>query len=433
MMGRLWRRVQLAQFCLLHRRSLRAQQRWQEKYLRRLVRHACQNVPIWRALMHDKNIDPDSICLITDMTRLPTTSKQTFLGRMVEDYVDNSRMTQSFWYATSGTSGMPFTFLMSDLARTPMYSDFGSLRFLWWRGVPFKNIFSIRLARIKIRATSTENRLFIPVEEFQRDARQALTQIANFKADIVSTYPSILLDIAQLIEREPSLLQPAPRFVLSFGEVLSPSLRKFVSETMGSEIYDRYGLEEIGAIGVECAVHDGFHINTESVIIEITDDTYNPVAHGTEGRMVATDLFNYNMPFIRYDTGDNGRISYEPCACGLRSPRLWVKGRYTAYLEFPVRRIHHLEFDGAMDGFMHLIFQYQIAKRSDTEIVARVIPGPAFHEGVAGKVIEKLIALVGDGISVRVETVQKLPRVPRGKSRIVIDETISPQNSQEFS
>ncbi len=430
MMLHFWRRVQFTQFCLIHRRSLRVQRRWQEKYLHRLVGHACLNVPIWRSLARDKNIDPDSIRSIADIARLPTTSKHTFLGRMVEDYIDNSRMAQSYWYETSGTSGTPFTFLMGDHARTPMYSEFASLRFLWWLGVPFSKIFSTRLARIKIRAPSTEDRLFIPVEEFQRDARQALAQISQFKADIISTYPSILLDMARLIEREPSLLQPAPRFVLSFGEVLFPSLRKFVNDTMGSEIYDRYGLEEIGAIGVECRVHDGFHINTESVIIEITDDAYSPVAPGTEGRLVATDLFNYNMPFIRYDTGDHGRVSYEPCHCGLRSPRLWVKGRYTASLAFPSRRIHHLEFDGAMDSFMHLIFQYQIAKRSNTEIVARIIPGPAFHEDVIEKVREKLTELVGEGITVQVETVQKLPRTPRGKSRIVLDETDFPQGTK---
>lgn len=430
MINNLWRRVQFAQFCLLHRRSLRVQRRWQEKYLHRLVAHTCRNVPIWRSLARDKNIDPDSIRSIANITRLPTTSKHTFLGRMVEDYIDNSRMTQSYWYETSGTSGTPFTFLMSDHARTPMYSEFASLRFLWWQGVPFSKIFSTRLARIKIRATSTEDRLFIPVEEFQKDIRQALTQIAQFKAEIVSAYPSILLDMARLIEREPLLLDPVPRFILAFGEELSNSLRKFVSKAIGSEIYNRYGLEEIGAIGVECSVHDGFHINTESIIIEITDDAYNPAAHGTEGRVVATDLFNYNMPFIRYDTGDHGRVSYEPCACGLRSPRLWVSGRYTAYLAFPSRRIHHLEFDGAMDGFMHLIFQYQIAKRSDTEIIARIIPGPDFHEGVIEKVREKLTELVGESIDVQVETVQKLPRVPRGKSRIVLDETDFPQGAK---
>jgi phenylacetate-CoA ligase len=388
------------------------------------VQYAYRNIPLWRSLLDEKHVSPGSINTLTDISLLPATSKKTFLGRMVEEYVDGSRLHRSVWYVTSGTSGTPFRFLMSEHAVSERYIDFGSFRFLWWRGEALNSVTTTNLARIKIRAVSGKHRLFIPVEDFLRDSRSAMEKIVQFKAEILSTYPSILLEIARAAAKDPTFPRPKPRFVLSFGEMLFPSVRKFVEDTLGCEIYDRYGLEEIGAVGVECSAHDGYHINVESVIVEVTDDSYAPVSPGTQGRVLVTDLFNFGMPFIRYDTGDRGRISYEPCACGLRSARLWVKGRYSAYLAFPTRRIHHLEFDGAMDGFMNSIFQYQIAKRSDTEIVARIIPGPSFDEKVSARVKEHLGKLVGIDVRVDVETVEKLLITPRGKSRIVIDETL---------
>ncbi len=423
MIKKIKERIQFAQFCILHRRSLAAQRRWQTKHLQRIVRHAYEHVPLWRTLLDEKGIHPKSIDALEHISKLPVTRKQTFLGRMVEEYIDRSGPVRSIWYITSGTSGIPFRFLMGERALLEKYSDFASLRFLWWRGEPLRALASVNWTRIKIRAPASKHRSFVSVEEFLTDPRRALAKITQCDTAIISAYPSILLEMARLISKDPSLPNPKPRYLLSFGEMLSPSVREFVSETLGCEIYDRYGLEEIGVVGVECAEHDGFHIHTESLILEITDDSYVSVQNGTEGRIVITDLFNYGMPFIRYDTGDRGSVSYEPCACGLRSPRLWLKGRYSAYLPFPQRTIHHLEFDGAMDGFMNYIFQYQIAKKSDTEIIARIIPGPAFYAEVAERVQRSLGKLVGQDIRVDVEIVEVLPTTPRGKSRIVIDES----------
>ena len=419
-------RIQFAQFCILHRRGLTAQRRWQEKRLRELVRYAYCHIPLWRALLDEEGIDPTSICTLDDLPRLPMTSKQTFIGKIVEEYIDSSRSVRSFWYLTSGTSGTPFRFLLSEHAILEKYSNFASLRFLWWRGESLKSLASVRLARIKIRGPSSEHRLFVPVESYLKDPRSALNRVVDFKAEVLSAYPSILFDIARSVSDDPTLPRPTPRFALSFGEMLTPSARRFVETTLGCEVYNRYGLEEVDVVGVECALHEGFHINTESVIIEITDDAHQPVAAGTEGKIIATDLFNYGMPFIRYDTGDYGVMSNEPCPCGLRSPRLWVKGRYSAYLSFPARRIHHLEFDGAMDGFMNYVFQYQIAKKSDSEIVARIIPGPAFHRDIPAQIQKSLRALVGPDIRIGVEEVSTISVTPRGKSRIVVDESELP-------
>jgi phenylacetate-CoA ligase len=401
---------------------LRAQKKWQEKKFTQLINRAYTNVPYWRELLKKAELLPKQIHL-SNLDVLPITSKKTFLGKTPDEFTDNSRPLHSYWYLTSGSSGIPLTFLLSEQSLQARYSDFSSLRFLWWRGISPSEFATINLARIRIRAKPSRHRLFVSVEDYCTNPRKEIAAMAAFKPVVVSTYPSLLLDMAQLVEKDPSVNLGGAQFALSIGETLTPSVRKFISEKLKLEVYDRYGLEEIGVVGIECAEHNGFHINSESVFIEIVDDSGKRVKEGEEGRILATSLHNYEMPFIRYDSGDRGKMTSEPCACGLRSPRLWATGRFSIFLAFPHRRIHHLEFDGAMDGFMNEIFQYQIAKKSDTNIVARIVPGPGFQQGTIEKVKNSLTSLVGSSISVEVELVEKVPISARGKCQIVVDES----------
>lgn len=413
---RLW----FARFSVLHARARARQEAWQQRHLMRLISRAYETVPFWKTHLDAAGVDPARVTL-TDLSRIPPTSKQTFLGRRVEEYIDRTRPAQSIWYVTSGTSGTPFRFLMGDNALDARTIDFASLRFLWWLGRSPAQLATTRLARVKIRAPENPYRLFVPVSSYLSDPVTVLERIRDFRPEVLSAYPSILIDMADAMGRgRPGITVP---YVLSFGEMLEPSVRARISAAFSAEVYDRYGLEEVGVVGLECAAHDGFHVNTESVIVEIVDATSRPLPEGVEGRVVVTDLFNANMPFIRYDSGDVGTLHGQPCACGLRSPRIRIRGRYTAFLQFASRRIHHLEFDGAMDGFMNDVYQYQIAKVADESLLVRVVPGPSFGAPVIAQIERNLHALAGGEVRVRVELVRRIPITESGKSRIVVDES----------
>jgi phenylacetate-CoA ligase len=313
--------------------------------------------------------------------------------------------------------------MMSDHASSVLYGNAAYLRFLWWRGEYFRDFSKIPIARIKVRAHSSRYRFLVQVRDFLRDPRGSLRVIADFNPEIISSYPSILFEAAKLIESEPALRKPSPRFAATYGEMLAPPVRAAIEKAFGCEVYDRYGLEELGVIGLECAVHDGFHINVESVIVEILNAKGEPISHGEKGRVVVTDLFNYNMPFIRYDTGDQGYVSYKQCECGLATPRIWVTGRFSVFLEFGSRRIHHLDIDGAMDSFMNTVLKYQVAKTGDAEALVRVIPGGGYGPSTEKQIIENIAAVVGANVSVRVEKVADIQPTLSGKCEILTDET----------
>src|SRR5690606_23637090 len=85
---------------------------------------------------------------------------------------------------------------------------------------------------------------------------------------------------------------------------------------------NRYGCEETGLIAVECEHHQGMHINSAHIILECIDDNGLPVADGSPGKLVVTDLNNYGMPLIRYRIEDVGVLSNRQCACGRKLPIL---------------------------------------------------------------------------------------------------------------
>src|SRR3989344_2045740 len=416
-------RIAFAHFSLVHRCPPFIIRQWQTTQLRRLLQHTFLYVPMWRDIFSGTRVSKGQIRELGDLAAIPLTSKDTYIGRMVEEYIDNGHRFTPRWNSTSGTSGKPFrSLLSSQYIEDTSYAGFALFRFLLWNGGHFGDIASTKIAHIKQKTYSSPFRLGLNYADFLKDQKNAYLQLAEFKPEVLMAYPSVLFDIARMMETDTTLPMLTPRYISSSGEILTPQVRSFVSEQLGAEVYNRYALEEIGVVGTECNRHNGFHVNSESIIIEITDESGKPLPEGEHGKVIVTDLLNYNMPFIRYDTGDRGSISFAPCACGLYTPRLWLKSRSSAYLTFGNRRIYRHEFI-VLDELMHSVFQYQVVKHGENELLLRIVPGPTWKETIVEEIKKNLLSLFGGGIRISVELVSNIPKTTRGKSNLIVDET----------
>lgn len=417
------RRIDAALFPSVHALPLPLITRWQERRLRILIKQVGKYVPLYQDLLRKSGLTVDDILSLDDLRKLPLLDKASFIGRPVEEYINSSRGIPSLWRTTSGTSGHPFSIAPNNTFANPYSYEFCLYRFLWKHGRPTRDLGQLRIARIKIRSSQRENRLFISVRDYLTDTKRVVAELAEFQPDILESYSSILLDLARWMAREGRVVEFRPVYIVSFGEMLTPAARALVSRVFSTEVFDRYGTEEVGTIAVECSAHDGMHVNSESIIVEIIDDEGRRVPRGSYGRIIVTDLFNFNMPFIRYDTGDRGVLLTSPCSCGLQTPRIRIEGRYSAYLEFENQLIHHLEFDGALDAFANHIEQYQVVKTAADALEIRVVPAPAFTEDSRLRAKDSVMKLTGQGVSVTVVTVTQIEPTEQGKSRIVIDLT----------
>lgn len=95
------------------------------------------------------------------------------------------------------------------------------------------------------------------------------------------------------------------RCIISGAESLLESTRKKLVSVFGCTVISLYSNQENGMLAQECACHREFHWNSSSFYLELLKLESDEKAEvGELGRVVITDLFNYAMPMIRYDTGD---------------------------------------------------------------------------------------------------------------------------------
>lgn len=92
---------------------------------------------------------------------------------------------------------------------------------------------------------------------------------------------------------------------ISSSEVLDNLTKLEMEEVFKCKVISRYSNEENGVLAQTNGKDLTFKVNTASYLIEILKlDSDEDAEIGELGRVVVTDLFNYAMPFIRYDTGD---------------------------------------------------------------------------------------------------------------------------------
>lgn len=108
-----------------------------------------------------------------------------------------------------------------------------------------------------------------------------------------------------------------------------------LGRTLAAKVRDQWGVElffytSAGDTGTswECRAHDGYHLWEDLVLAEALEPGQDvPVAPGTPGELVATDLDNDAAPLIRYRSGDLIRLNSDVCGCGRTHARQSVLGR----------------------------------------------------------------------------------------------------------
>ncbi|MGI4859371.1 MAG: phenylacetate--CoA ligase family protein [Janthinobacterium lividum] len=188
------------------------------------------------------------------------------------------------------------------------------------------------------------------------------------------TYPTNLSFLLDEFERRGASL-PSLRQVRTLGETVTPALRRRVREMFGVGIADTYSSQELGTIAIQALDADGYHVMAEGYIAEVLDAHDQPCAPGTIGRLILTDLHNYAMPLVRYDTGD-----YAELATPSRGPHgLPVLNRVMG------RKRNMIVIDGSRrwptlhaDLYRHVapIRQYQLVQQTPDSIEVRLVCEP---------------------------------------------------------
>jgi phenylacetate-CoA ligase len=184
------------------------------------------------------------------------------------------------------------------------------------------------------------------------DPGAALRKAWAHGADCLVGIPVQVLAMAE--HPEAKSVRGAIKSVLLTTDYVPKAIADRIHSAWGCEVFEHYGTTEIGlGGGVDCRAHAGYHLRGADLYYEAVDpESGEPLPIGHEGELVVSTLTRQAMPFLRYRTGDRGRLlPAEDCPCGGITPRLArVPGRLANRLELgngdwlPMRRMDEALF-----------------------------------------------------------------------------------------
>ena len=418
-----------------------------EEKLTRLLKHAAENVPVYRQFYQQRGLD--ELRTVKDLQQLPIFTKADYRECDPEALCAvNVPASLRIQRATSGSTGEPFQFSLDRRALPIIFAS--HIFYDSWHGLqPFDRYVRILAppaapaplppnasAAVKLRRQMTTQfqNLYeswtqekISLWEINSESAEKIwRRIESFHPRFVMGYTSSLAAIAdELLRRNLKLSQPIEG-VITIAETLTPDRKRLIEKYFDAPIINRYGLREFGSWSAQSCREspDRFHINTELVVCEVLRSDGTPCADGETGRVVLTDLHNFARPFIRYDTGDLAVAVAESCSCGRGFPLLGrIEGRSLDCLRTPSGD----EISPAILGHFLFVYHdhleavrhYQLIQETATRANLLVVPGHGWDEERRERLRSDLKQLLGDQMEVDVQVVSEIRPEKSGKRPII--------------
>ncbi|NLY49473.1 MAG: phenylacetate--CoA ligase family protein [Firmicutes bacterium] len=248
----------------------------------------------------------------------------------------------------------------------------------------------------------------------------------DLKPTVVITTPPWAISIAEAAEEAGFNLRSLPlKKMWLTGEGCSFAFRDRVEKLWGTTANLYYGSLECGGIGIECDRHNGYHLISGHVIVEIVDpETGAALEPGEIGEIVATCLLRYDTPVIRYRTRDLGYVDPDPCPCGVNLPRLFLRGRLVDQLEIQGVSLSPYYLEEFLMRLPEVGNWYQfVVKRSGAtklKVRAELAKGLQPSPELADKLASKMEYAVG--IPCEFELVDRMPRTGQKAVRVLHEE-----------
>jgi phenylacetate-CoA ligase len=393
----------------------------QTKRLSALVSHAASRVPFYRDLYAANGLRIDSFRGLEDLPSLPIVDKRLLRAAGVAaQSLDAPARTVTIW--TSGSTGEPFKFQIDrrhDQWRKAQY-----LRPYLSSGRRLGDKV-LRLAANPTNRTPWFSRLGLLRERQFDCASDPASLVAAWRRltpDVLQGYPASLRSLAHYCLETGDRLTPAPRLVFSDSALLLQDARALAEQAFGTRVIDIFGTFETDNIAFQCAARDGYHIATDSVVLEIVRDG-KPAPAGEEGEIVVTVLGNRTSPFIRYNLRDIGRLSTRDCSCGLPFPVLAViEGRSNDLIALADgRRCMSAGVLIPLTPFADAIQQYQLRQLQIEHFELRIVPSSRFANVGPERILSAIGSRLGNA-RIDLRLVDVIPADRSGKQRAFVSD-----------
>jgi phenylacetate-CoA ligase len=208
--------------------------------------------------------------------------------------------------------------------------------------------------------------------------------------------------------------------VIAMSETLNDYTKETMQKYFSALVVSRYSNLENGIIAQQETAGSGrYLINTASYVVEILKmDSDEQAEPRQTGRIVVTDLFNYGMPLIRYDTGDIGAISQDS---GKK------RNMYLANVEGRKLDMLYDTKGNLVSSYMVYknmwqfteIIQYQLIQEGRKEYTLKINADGTFTK--EAKIIKEFKEYLGKDAVFTVEYVSEIPLLSSGKRKMIVN------------
>jgi len=402
-------------------------EKFQDERLRIIIKYAYENVPYYRRIFDECGLKPEDIQTKEDLKLLPILTKDDVRKNFNELITRNADKYKPYIFESGGTTGKPLKFYKDSISS--LTHNAAVWRYRNWAGFRHSDRWVVMRyetftdSKQRIPCTIKANTMELSSFHLKyENIGDYLSIIKKFNPKVIWAFPSTLYVMAKYIKNQGIAPNFNLRAIFTSSETLFKNHRALIEETFGCKIYDWYGSNE-GIISAGECPEGGYHIN-ENGIIEIVDYKNNKQCKaGERGRVIGTSLWNYAMPFIRYDLGDIASISSRKCKCGRGLPLLQsIEGRVDDIIITKDERLV-----GRLDEAFHYSFgirESQIIQNEIGKITVKVIKDVNFSNKDIETLDKELKKRLGGEMDINYQFVDEIPKTRRGKYRFVISNVV---------
>lgn len=413
--GYIRKQIKEIKYSVIHPESSNSEN-LKKKYIDKLLIHATNSTPYYSSYKNFNSIQDFPVIKKVII-------QQNFDKFQSTEYKDKD----NFKVSTSGSTGVPFFLYQDKNKRRRNHSDV--IYFLKesgfkignrlyelevWRGHNEKNRLKAWLQNtIQFDISKlTDKRIESFIELLKNDKQSKKTMLG-----FASSYEMI----AQYMERNNIFLDNLGlTSAIANSEYLNPYTKTTLGKHLNTQILSRYSSEEIGIIAQQTLNSpNSFVINHASYVVEVLQfDNNESVKPGEFGRIVVTDLFNFAMPIIRYDTGDIAKLGINDEGVIQLDE---IEGRKMDVIyDSDGNLISSFVVYTKFYKYYHLLKQYQFIQQSEKDYEVKLnLQGNTFAFE------DDLIAIIksdfGEDSNVTITYVDEIPPLSSGKRRKVVN------------
>ncbi|MBN1322567.1 MAG: phenylacetate--CoA ligase [Methanotrichaceae archaeon] len=295
----------------------------QSRRLKKIVKHVYESNPIYRRLFDGHGVRPEDIQSVEDVRKLPLMNKELLRESYPLGLCCVARDEVREMHMSSGSTGtpviMPYTDADLDQWAECMARCYRMAGSKTGDAVQITPLFGLFNGGFGMYHGARAAELFIIPAGPGNTARQI--QLArDLKTRIFTGVVSYGIRLMEVLQETGQDLPDLEAGIFG-AEVFSDSMKSKISQGLGAEVFDIYGMTEtggVGTLGMDCPAHDGLHVWEDHYIVEILDPlTHEPLEDGEAGELVVTALTREALPVIRFRTADlTCIISRDRCDCG---------------------------------------------------------------------------------------------------------------------